>query len=93
MTRFEKLSTDKDLRFGFFVTIGTALCYGLYPSTSKIAYADGANPSFLIIVSTFIRVAILNLWARSRGYSLADMYRGSLSSLPSGFLQAISIYC
>lgn len=74
------------------MAVCAAASFGLYPSAAKLAYADGANQSFLIITTTFARAGALLLAALLEKRTLLEIYKKSGEAIWSGFLQAVSIF-
>ena len=69
-----------------------ALFFGLYPPAAKMAYLDGANQTFIIIITTSFRALGMLACALYQGHCLSKIYKDSRESLYSGFLQAVSIF-
>jgi len=86
------MSAATNGRRGYVITAAAALCFAFYPATSSLLYSSGANASLLIITSTLVRATFLIAAAVLRGYSLGEVVKGSWTSLPAGFLQAVTIF-
>ena len=76
---------------GYFIILCAALSFGLYPSGAKIAYSDGANSTFLILITTLARTLTLTMAAIYRGTKVRGIIDGIGSSVGTGFLQALTI--
>lgn len=76
---------------GYIAVLFAAFSFGIYPPTTKLAYAAGANPSLLILVSTTLRTLALLVAALRKGYSLKDIFQDSQNSIGPGSLQALTI--
>ena len=86
---------DKPLRAndkaGIFWAFLAALVFGVYPPAARAAYADGANAVFVVLVTTFVRTALM------AGYCLAThrpLFRTGatrLAALKGGIAQSISV--
>lgn len=48
--------------WGILVAIATAAVFGFYPPAARAAYADGVNPVFIILFTTFWRASSLALF-------------------------------
>jgi len=86
-----KIQPKGDRRRGYLLTCFAAISFGLYPATSRLAYAEGANQTFLIILTTFFRAAFLFSAALRKRYPVSAIFSDIGSSFFSGFLQAVSI--
>ncbi len=75
------------------IPIASAFMFGMYPAAAQLAYKHGANPLFLILISTFCRAASLVIFSGLRGHRLLPE-RGSpvKATVLAGFLQAVSIF-
>lgn len=77
---------------GLLITVASAIVYGLYPPAARLAYVDGANPAFLIVVTSFTRFLFIVLYCLAARISLKLERRFIGSMLCSGFFQALSIF-
>ncbi len=77
---------------GLTITVFAAIAFGLYPAAAKLAYHDGANACFVIIVTTFARAFALSLFCLARREPLIPTGRALTSAASGGFFQAVSIF-
>jgi len=77
-------------KIGISVAIATGMVFGLYPAASRAAYADGANTTFVLFLTTVIRTFMLLAFCgltKKTLFSCSDHRKAALSG---GFWQAIS---
>lgn len=80
-------------RLGLFFALLSAAAFGIYPSAARFAYADGANLTFIVLLTTGMRMLVF--WAfcglmQKRIFARRqDIHR----SAAGGFLQAVSVAC
>lgn len=77
---------------GVTITILSAIAFGLYPAAAKMAYANGANASFAIIVTTFARALALALFCLATAKPLSPTLHERRTVISGGFFQALSIF-
>ena len=77
---------------GLIVAALTALAFGLYPPSAKMAYRAGANPTFLIITTTFFRGIALGLYCLIAKKPVLPVGREWFSYTLVGFIQSVSIF-
>lgn len=77
---------------GLTIAVLAAIAFGLYPAAAKMAYADGANASFVIIVTTFARAFALSLFCLLTHKPILKSEGAVMLALSGGFFQAISIF-
>ncbi len=83
---------NRSIKSGLIITIASAIVFGLYPPATQVALRDGANSSFIIIVSTFFRALGLVLFCKWRGFRITPERHEISSFVRGGFFQAISIF-
>lgn len=65
---------------------------GLYPPAAKVAYEDGANIVFIVLLTTFMRLVAMYVFARANGIrTFLENSRARKLSFWGGFFQAVSI--
>lgn len=74
------------------IPIAAAVAFGLYPATSQLAYQEGANAIFVILVTTFFRAGALVCFCALSGKPLLERGVNWRPFLMGGFLQAASIF-
>lgn len=77
---------------GVLVTLAAAVAFGLYPPAAKMAYADGANVNFVIVVTTFARACALVVFCVLSGKSLLPNPSAWKLIVSGGFFQSVSIF-
>lgn len=77
---------------GLIVSVLSAIAFGLYPAATQKAYAQGANPSYLIVSTTLLRALFLYLLCISQSKSLALKKENRKQILMAGFFQSLSIF-
>lgn len=77
---------------GIVLSVLCAMAFGIYPSTSKMAYRDGANPVFLIIATTFLRALLLFVVCFFQRKSVYCKRKELMRVASAGFFQAVSIF-
>ena len=77
---------------GLLIAVCSAAAFGLYPPAAKLAYADGANPAFLILLTTFARSIAFGAFAILRGIPVWPERGHRRAVVSSGFFQALSIF-
>lgn len=78
-------------KIGVVVALISAIIFGLYPPASRGAYLDGANITFVILVTTFCRMASLYIFALWRDDKPFQNFQDYKISAIAGTFQAISI--
>lgn len=79
-------------KYGVIVAFITAMIFGLHPSASRAAYADGANIPFVLLLTTFIRTIFLSGVCYGTGNKLlADKGHRRWSAL-AGLFQALAMF-
>lgn len=68
-----------------------ALSFGFFPPAIRGAYADGANTTFIILLTTFMRAATMTGFCLLTRKKLLANRAELLTAASSGFIQAISI--
>ena len=83
----------KDRRefIGILICVISAVIFGLYPPASRGAYQDGANITFVILVTTFCRFAGLYALAFMKKKKIFQDFHEYKTSLYAGIFQALSI--
>jgi drug/metabolite transporter (DMT)-like permease len=82
---------NKETR-GIIITGLSAIAFGLYPSTAKLAYMEGANSVFVIIVTTLIRALFLVTICLFQKKTFQIKDKNARAILLAGFFQAGSIF-
>ena len=77
---------------GIIIAIISAAIFGLYPPTAKLAYADGANATFMILATTFCRAISLSIYCLVKGQRILPTAGKFGSVFKGGFFQALSIF-
>ncbi|MDD2325298.1 MAG: DMT family transporter [Alphaproteobacteria bacterium] len=78
-------------KIGILVSLVTCAIFGLYPPASRGAYADGANVTFVLWLTTFFRTALLFIFCWYTNKSLFQTKQDRKLALTGGFCQAISV--
>ncbi len=76
---------------GLFITIMAAFIFGFYPSATRGAYADGANITFIILLTTFYRMVALNAFCFFAKRKLFETRKKIIDGAENGFFQTASI--
>lgn len=82
----------KNATRGVLLTLLVAVSWGLYPPAAKMAYEDGANWSFLLVVTLFFRALGLVLTCLCRGKSLLPPAGDRAPAVAGGFFQALTTF-
>lgn len=69
-----------------------ALAFGLYPAAAQLAYKDGANAIFVIIVTTFFRALSLVVFCFITSKSWIKISDNWKPVILGGFFQALSVF-
>lgn len=80
-----------EIRHNILLILASSILYGLYPVASRGAYADGANPVFLILLTTFIRAALMLFMCVLRKKPVFAEKEEFMPMILTGFVQALSI--
>lgn len=86
-----KLFQTKQEKFGTVLCLGTAVIMGLYPPMAKLAYEDGANITFVVLFTTFIRFIALYGFTKWQKHKLFLTARDKKLSFWAGLFQACSV--
>lgn len=78
-------------RTGIAISIFAAITFGLYPAAAKATYAQGANISFVVVVTTVSRAFALIAFCASSGRRIAPRREQVRSTILAGICQAGSI--
>lgn len=73
------------------IILTASIMFGLYPPASRGAYADGANGTFIIWLTTFMRATMLTGFCLITGNKLFSNREDTINSIRSGIVQSISI--
>ncbi len=76
---------------GLFIAFAAAVIYGLYPSAARKAYDDGANATYVILITTFLRGLSLSFYCIVRSLPLLPKPSENRAMLWGGFFQALSV--
>ena len=87
----KKLIIEPNVRVGVIVCILSSLILGLYPSTAKVAYYNGANVAFILLITTVARLLALSLVALYKKIPLMGGRHALKPSVYAGVCQALSI--
>lgn len=68
------------------------LAFGLYPPMAKLAYLDGASPSFVAIFTTFFRAFFLVIFCLLSAKKIIPAKGEWYPAISGGFFQALSIF-
>ncbi|HCK32208.1 MAG: hypothetical protein CMH32_06450 [Micavibrio sp.] len=82
---------DKKEVVGILICLISAVIFGLYPSAARGAYIDGANITFVVILTTFCRLLGLYSVSLMRGLKPFEKFSDYKVSAVAGVFQAISI--
>lgn len=77
---------------GMFIAVISAVIFGLYHPAAKLAYADGANATFMILATTFCRAISLCIYCLIKGQPILPAAGKFGSVFTGGFFQALSIF-
>ncbi len=75
---------------GILIAIAGAVIYGIYPSALKAVYHDGANATFVMVFTTWMRALGLTAFCIYSQKALFSSREHTKSSLQNGAFQAIS---
>lgn len=81
----------KDFKKGIIITVIASIIFGVYPPASQLAMQNGANATFLIIATTFMRTISLIFFSIIKKLPLLPRRTQVSEYLSSGLLQALSI--
>lgn len=73
------------------IAICSAIIFGIYPAASRAAYTDGANITFVLFLTTFVRTFMLTGFCLSTGKKLYQKKNENKVALLGGFWQALSV--
>lgn len=76
---------------GIIFTLLTSVLYGLYAPAARGAYIGGANIVFVVLLTTFMRGALLFAWCLYKKIPTFINKQETLIALKCGFVQALSI--
>jgi len=77
---------------GIFLALFSAIAFGVYPPAVKLAYADGANATFVLILTTFCRATFLSCYCLFKGQALLPESGKWRVVILGGLYQAISTF-
>lgn len=76
---------------GILIAIGCAIIFGTWPPCVRAAYADGANPSSAILITTAARVLVLALFCLVTRKPLFATRMDTTMALRGGFFQFAAV--
>ena len=85
-------TAQRKTQIGLLISIGAAISFGLYPAAAKAAYAGGANPTTVIIITTFARAVALVVFCLAFGKPILPGRDHLKAVLTGGLCQALSIF-
>ena len=85
------LFQSKQEKIGVLLCLCTAVIMGLYPPMAKLAYDEGANIAFVVLLTTFMRFIALYGFAKWQRQKLFQTKRDVKLGFSAGFFQACSI--
>ncbi len=77
-------------KLGILVSIASCAILGIYPAASQAAYADGANATFVLFLTTFIRMLMLSAPCFLKRRVLFENKKNVKAALMGGFWQAVA---
>lgn len=75
---------------GVLIALASAAVFGFYPPATRGAYADGVNPAFIILFTTFWRTASLSLFCLGTKRPLLRKKENIKNGILNGFFQTAS---
>ncbi len=76
---------------GLLLTLGSAAFFGVYPAAARYAYADGANATFVMLLTTTVRMLAFCLFCAITRKALFATKTHTLHGAIGGFFQTVSI--
>lgn len=77
-------------KLGILVSIVSCALLGIYPAASQAAYTDGANAVFVLLATTFIRLAMLTGLCFFLRLRLFENWQHTKAAIYGGFWQAVA---
>ena len=91
MTPRKAKQTSNNLFFGVSACVFCALIFGFFPPAARVAYADGANITMVVLFTTFCRMVGLygyTLVKKDKIFTHFNVYKPSIIA---GLFQALSV--
>lgn len=80
-------------RMGLLFAVLSAVSFGFYPAAARYAYAEGANASFMMLLTTGTRMLAFWIFCRLAGKKLFADRPALKSGIVGGFFQAVTVGC
>lgn len=82
---------DPKESLGILIAVSSAFVFGLYPPAARVVYQEGGNVTFVILTTTFFRLAGLYAFVFVKRKGVFQNFQDYKTSLYAGAFQALSI--
>lgn len=76
---------------GILLALIWTIVFGIYPPAARAAYADGANAVFVVLITTFVRTAMIACYCVMTGRPLFRTPATRLAAIKGGIAQSFSV--